>query len=188
MSRWLLCLAGFVAAVLFTPASGWAHRFGGPNDPCERKISTSLLHITLYQPQFDPDAEYCDEVPREGNTVIVVDMLGDELRKLPVGLDVYETGDSVAVRSGLSIPPKTYRRGVVDAQVMLTAQGRYTARVTLGGDDSKPQVLSFPIRVTAWYRAFIVPALIVLGVIGLKAVSVVRYYMSATARRSRRRR
>ena len=44
----------------------WAHRGGGPNDPCERRLGASLVHLTLYQPNFDPDAEYCDEVPREG--------------------------------------------------------------------------------------------------------------------------
>ena len=95
----LTVVAGFVA-----PAILWAHRFGGPNDPCERKIGASFIHITLYQPQFDPDAEYCDVVPREGNTVLVVDMLGDDLRKVPMGLEVIATGDSQAPRTILSVP------------------------------------------------------------------------------------
>src|SRR5271166_2738392 len=89
--------------ILVTVAVGWllqglalAHRFGGPNDPCERKIGTSLIHITLYQPQFDPDAEYCDQVPRSGNTVIVVDVLGDDLRRVPIGLQVVASGESHA--------------------------------------------------------------------------------------------
>src|SRR4030088_1340590 len=71
-----------------------AHPFGGPNDPCEKKVGTSLIHITLYQPQFDPDAEYCDKVPRAGNTVLVVDVLGDELRQLPLGVQVLTTDGS----------------------------------------------------------------------------------------------
>src|SRR4051794_7696617 len=58
-----------LSLMLATPAV--AHRFGGPNDPCERKLGTSLIHITLFQPQYDPDAEYCDDIPRAGNTVFV---------------------------------------------------------------------------------------------------------------------
>ena len=79
-----------LSSIVLMAVVGWslqgvafAHRFGGPNDPCERKLGTSLIHITLYQPQFDPDAEYCDQVPRAGNTVLVVDVLGDELRRMP---------------------------------------------------------------------------------------------------------
>src|SRR5579863_8550133 len=89
-----------------------AHRFGGPNDPCERRIGTSLIHITLYQPQFDPDAEYCDQVPRAGNTVLVVDVLGDDLRRLPLGMEVLTSERSNSQRTVLSVPPKIYRRGV----------------------------------------------------------------------------
>src|SRR5271157_3044623 len=112
-------------SILLAIAVGWlwqgvafAHRFGGPNDPCERKIGASFIHITLYQPQFDPDAEYCDVIPREGNTVLVVDVLGDDLRKVPMGLEVIATGDSQAPRTILSVPAKVYRRGVADVQVL----------------------------------------------------------------------
>ena len=87
-----------LSCIILTVAVGWllqgmafAHRFGGPNDPCERKLGTSLIHITFYQPQFDPDAEYCDQVPRAGNTVLVVDVLGDELRRLPLGVQILAT-------------------------------------------------------------------------------------------------
>ena len=176
----LIAVAGFVA-----PTIASAHRFGGPNDPCERKIGSSFIHITLYQPQFDPDAEYCDAVPREGNTVLVVDVLGDDLRKVPMGLDVIATGDSQAPRTILSVPAKVYRRGVADAQVLLTADSRYLARVSLQGNSAvKSQVLSFPIRVGSWYRALIVPALMVIGVLALTAISVIRYYLSSAKPRS----
>src|SRR6202050_5650540 len=109
-----------------------AHRFGGPNDPCERRLGTSLIHITLYQPQFDPDAEYCDQIPRAGNTVLVVDVLGDELRQLPLGLRILTNRNTQPQRMMLSIPPKIYRRGVADAQVMLSGGGASVTPVTLG--------------------------------------------------------
>src|SRR5437016_5838012 len=73
-SRLLICISLTVAVGWLAPCAASAHRFGGPNDPCERKIGTSFIHITLYQPEFDPDGEYCNEVPRAGNTVLVVDV------------------------------------------------------------------------------------------------------------------
>jgi cytochrome oxidase Cu insertion factor (SCO1/SenC/PrrC family) len=161
------------------PETAVAHKFGGPNDPCEKKIGGSLIHITLYQPQFDPDAEYCDVVPREGNTVLVVDVLGDELRKAPMGLEVIVNGDSQPPHTVLSIAPQVYRRGVMDVQVTLDAGHRYLARVLVGrAGPVTSQVLSFPIRVGSWYRAFIVPSLMVLAVIALTAISVIRYRLS----------
>jgi len=152
-----------------------AHRFGGPNDPCERKIGSSLVHITLYQPQFNPDAEYCDQVPRAGNTVVVVDVLGDELRRQPLALQILAAPDSSPKTTVLSIPPKIYRRGVADAQVMLEDGGAYVTRISIG-EGAAQQVLSFPVRVSAWYRPLIVPVLIVLAVLGLITISIVRYY------------
>jgi protein SCO1 len=171
-----------VGAAWVVPAIAWAHRFGGPNDPCERKIGTSLIHITLYQPQFDPDAEYCEAVPRAGNTVLVVDVLGDQLRKVPMAVEVVATRPSQVPRTILSMPPRVYRRGVADAQMMLTDESPYLVRISLqGAGGIKPRVLSFPIRVGSWYRALIVPSLMVLGVLALTTISVIRYHLSSSA-------
>ncbi|MBI3798510.1 MAG: hypothetical protein HY268_16305 [Deltaproteobacteria bacterium] len=161
-------------------AEAWAHRDRGPNDPCRRQLGASLLHLTLYQPQFDPDAEYCDEVPREGKTILVVDVTAGELRQIPMSLEVVAAGDSGQPRAILSVPPKIYERGIADTEVTLNAGNDYVAQVVVAlGADKEPQLLSFPIRVTAWYRAMIMPALVVAALLALTAVSVIRYYVSS---------
>lgn len=177
-SRLLCCIALTVAVGSLLQGVAFAHRFGGPNDPCERKFGLSLIHITLYQPQFDPDAEYCDQVPRAGNTVLVVDVLGDDLRRLPLGVQVLAAGKSEPQRTVLSIPPKIYRRGVADAQVMLDGGGAYVTQISLG-EGAAQQILAFPIRVAAWYRPLIVPTLVVLAVLALITVSMIRYYLTS---------
>jgi cytochrome oxidase Cu insertion factor (SCO1/SenC/PrrC family) len=154
-----------------------AHRFGGPNDPCERKFGTSLIHITLYQPQFDPDAEYCDRVPRAGSTVLVVDVLGDDLRRLPLGVQVLPDGAPGHRQALLSIPPKIYRRGVADAQVILDSGEAYVTQISLG-EGSAQQILSFPVRVASWYRPLLMPALLVVAVLALISISMIRYYLN----------
>jgi len=156
-----------------------AHRFGGPNDPCERKIQNSLIHITLYQPQFDPDAEYCDQIPRAGNTVLVVDVLGDNLRQLPLGVQVIANDESSARRVVFALPPKIYRRGVADAQVMLDSGGAYTTEISLG-EGSAQQVFAFRVHVAPWYRPLIIPSLAILALVSLIAVSAIRYYLKST--------
>jgi len=168
----MLAMAGWLLS-----ATAWAHRGGGPNDPCERRLGASLVHLTLYQPNFDPDAEYCNEVPREGKTVMVVDIEGDRLRQAPISLEVMASDDS-GPRKILSVPPKIYRRGVADAEVTLDSGSDYVARVVLLDDPSQTAIpLTFPIRVGAWYRPIILPALIVLAVLALTAIPIVRHYM-----------
>ncbi len=173
------------ASIVLAVAVGWllqgvafAHRFGGPNDPCERKIGNSLIHITLYQPQFDPDAEYCDQVPRAGNTVLVVDVLGDDLRRLPLGVRVLASNESSPQKPILSIPPKIYRRGVADAQMVLDSGGSYVTEIAIG-DGGAAQVFSFRVRVATWYRPLILPVLAVLAVLALTAISALRYYLTS---------
>lgn len=173
-SAMILATAGWVMT-----SQAWAHRDRGPDDPCRRQLGASLLHLTLYQLQFDPAAEYCDEVPREGKTIMVVDVTAGELRQVPMGLEVVAAGDSGQSRTILSVPPKIYQRGVADTEVILNAGSDYVARVVVElGADKEPQLLAFPIRVAAWYRAMLMPALIVAALLALTAISVIRYYVS----------
>jgi hypothetical protein len=157
-------------------SAAWAHRGGGPNDPCERRLGASRVHLTLYQPNFDPDAEYCNEVPRAGKTVVVVDVEGDRLRQNPIALEMIAS-DGDGLRTILSVPPRIYRRGVADAEVTLDSGSDYTARVVLlDAADQTSIPLTFPIRVGAWYRPIIVPALIILAVLVLTTIPIVRQF------------
>ena len=173
----LLIVAILATTGCMLSTAAWAHRGGGPNDPCERRLGASLVHLTLYQPNFDPDAEYCNEVPREGKTVMVVDIEGDRLRQAPIALEMIASDES-GPRKILSIPPRIYRRGVADAEVTLDSGSNYTARVVLLDAANLTAIpLTFPIRVGAWYRPIILPALIILAVLALTAIPVVRHYM-----------
>jgi hypothetical protein len=179
-SRRFFCIVILATVGWLVTSPAWAHRDRGPNDPCRRQLGASLLHLTLYQPQFDPDAEYCDEVPREGKTILVVDVTAGELRQTPIGLEVVAAGDQGQSRTILSVPPKIYERGIVDTEVTLDAGSDYVTRVMVAlGADKEPQLLSFPIRVAAWYRAMLVPALVVAALLALTAISIIRYYASS---------
>jgi hypothetical protein len=177
-SRHFFFLVMLVMTGWMITAEAWAHRDRGPDDPCRKQIGASLLHLTLYQPQFDPIAEYCEEIPRAGKAVLVVDVTAGELRQTPMSLEVIETESSGQARTVLSTAPKTYEDGVLDTDVTFNEGSSYLARVVLElGTNRELQVLSFPIQVSAWYKAMLIPALIVAALLALTAVSVVRYYV-----------
>lgn len=175
--KWSAVAAAIGSAALMMEPAAWAHRNGGPNDPCERRIGKSLVHLTLYQPDFDPDAEYCNEVPREGKTVVVVDVEGEDLRATPMRLGVIENNDG-GRRTILAVPAKVYRRGVADAEVSLEMGSDYDISVVVrDGANLEPLALSFPVRIGAWYRPIILPALMVAAILGLMAIPIARYYL-----------
>ncbi len=171
----IVLLVSMAIGALATP-NAWAHRDRGPNDPCRRQVGNSLLHLTLYQPQFDPAAEYCEEVPRAGKTIVVVDFTPGPLRSTPLGLELIETARSGETRTVLSLPPKTYELGAVDTDAILNEDHDYRVRVVPGTNDPvQPDPLVFPVRVSAWYRGIVMPALLVIGLLALMAISVIRH-------------
>lgn len=172
----MLAMIGMVLLVSGITAEVRAHRDRGPNDPCRREIGASLLHITLYQTQFDPVTEYCEEVPGTGKALLVVDVTPGELRKVPFGLEVIATNAAGQSQTVLSVPPKVYERGVLNTEIVFQKETTYVAQVMLErekGEDS--QLLAFPIQVAAWYKAMIMPALLVAGLLVFILISVIRY-------------
>ena len=108
---------------------------------------------------------------------MVVDIEGDRLRQAPIAVEVIAS-DGSGLRKILSVPPTIYRRGVADAEVTLNSGSDYVARVVLLDAANQTAIpLTFPIRVGAWYRPIIVPALIILAVLALTAIPIVRHYM-----------
>jgi hypothetical protein len=165
---------------LIMGSTAWAHRDRGPDDPCRKQIGDSLLHLTLYQPHFDPDAEYCEEVPRAGRTVVVVDVTAGELRQVPISLEMIAQSESGQPRSVLSLPNKILDRGMVDSEVVLDEGNNYVAEVEVDlGAGKERQKFSFPIKVAPWYTAMVKPALMIVGLLVVTVISVIRYQMSS---------
>lgn len=171
-----IVLATLGAALLLGGMPAEAHRDRGPNDACRREIGASLLHITLYQTQFDPVAEYCEEVPRAGKALMVVDVTPGQLRAVPLGLEIIATTEAGQSQAVVALPPRIYERGVMNAEVVFVTGKEYVARVMVELEEGKaPQLLAFPIQVAAWYKAMMVPGLIVGGVLVFVVISVIRY-------------
>jgi hypothetical protein len=140
----LFCL--LLSAVAFSPV--WAHGgVGIEKDPCVRRAGPYLIHFAVYQPQFNPTAEYCAAVPNAGNTILVFDLVDPELRNWPLTIQVVEAVNAPEPKTVLYIPPQTYPTGVVNAEAHLDLPGKYTAIVTLEG---LSHTIQFPLRVAMW--------------------------------------
>ena len=134
-----------LVAALFHPGAAAAH--GGTEmdqDPCVRQAGESLVHFSAYQPQYEIKDQYCTEIPQEGHTFLVVDLVDPILRNEPVGMRVVkgsgkDEGESQIV---VDVRPSYHPDGVLRGEVTLD-EGLYT--VTIASDKQnllkRPQYL-----------------------------------------------
>ena len=144
-----------LVATLYHPGIATAH--GGADmeqDPCMRLAGESMVHFSAYQPQYELKDQYCTEIPHEGDTFLVVDLVGPTLRNEPVGMRVVkgngknETEDKIVA----DVRPSTHPDGVLSSEVKLD-EGLY--RVIIASE--KQNLLRRPMKLqssvaTEWHR------------------------------------
>jgi len=124
--------AGATVLLLITVLShpGLAAAHGGSDmeqDPCMRLAGENMVHFSAYQPQYELKAQYCTEIPQEGDTFLVVDLVDPALRNEPVGMRVMkgngrdEPGGEIVV----DVRPISHPDGVLRSEVTLD-EGLYT--------------------------------------------------------------
>lgn len=120
-----------LVALLSYPGIAAAHgAVSGEDDPCLRRIGEQVIHFNAYQPQYELQGQYCTEIPGEGDTFLVVDLVDPALRNEPVGMRVLkgtrgkETEDQIVA----DIRPTTHPDGVLRGEVRLD-EGLYTVSI-----------------------------------------------------------
>ncbi|NJL17974.1 MAG: hypothetical protein HC938_13120, partial [Nitrospira sp.] len=130
MSASLLLLALFLA---LSPDSVFAHgNVTIEEDPCVRKIGGSMVHFSAYQPQIEPKAQYCTEIPDVGDTFLVVDLVDPTLRTLPVGVKIIRGVNEDAQDETQTVAywePMSHPDGVVRGEAKLD-KGLYKLIIT----------------------------------------------------------
>jgi hypothetical protein len=77
-----------LAAVLHPGAAAAHGNVAIEDDTCVRRVAGNMVHFSAYQPQLKPKAQYCTEIPDEGDTFLVVDLVDPGLRNVPVGVRI----------------------------------------------------------------------------------------------------
>ena len=99
-------------------------------DPCVRQAGESLVHFSAYQPQYELKDQYCTEIPQEGHTFLVVDLVDPMLRNEPVGMRVVKGAGKDETESQIvaDVRPSYHPDGVLRSEVRLD-EGQYTVTI-----------------------------------------------------------
>ena len=113
-------------------------------DSCVRGAQGSKVHLSTYQPQNEPTAHYCTEIPTEGEIFFVVDLIDQALRNMPVTMRIVR-GTSETEDETVSLLHADYHPdGVIGGRTNLN-QGNYTVFIT--GESVPPVQYQYPLRV-----------------------------------------
>jgi hypothetical protein len=128
---WACSTALILVVALFHPGIASAHgTASGEDDPCIRRVGERVIHFNAYQPQYQLKDQYCTDIPKEGETFLVVDLVDPALRNEPVGMRVMrgngsKEGDDQIVAD---IRPSTHPDGILRGEVRLD-EGLYTVTI-----------------------------------------------------------
>ena len=129
---------------LYAGMAGAHGKVAMAQDSCMRYAGTSMVHLSVYQPKIEPSAHYCTEIPNEGETFLVIDLVDEALRDMPVGIRIVKgTGDADS-ETIKTVQPVYHPDGVVGEKVYLE-QGEYT--IIINGEAVPPVEYHYPLRV-----------------------------------------
>ena len=120
-----------LVAALYHPDVAAAHGdTSGEDDPCLRRVGERVVHFSAYQPQYELKGQYCTDIPKEGDTFLVVDLVDPALRSEPVGMRVVKGNGSNETESQIvaDFRPSTHPDGVLRGEVRLD-EGLYTVTI-----------------------------------------------------------
>jgi hypothetical protein len=121
-------MALILVAALYHPDVAVAHgTASGEDDPCLRQVGERVVHFSAYQPQYQLKDQYCTDIPKNGDTFLVVDLVDPELRNEPVGMRVVKGNWSNEAEGEIvaDIRPSTHPDGVLRGEARLD-EGLYT--------------------------------------------------------------
>jgi hypothetical protein len=128
--------SGLVLAALLSPGIADAHgNVTMEEDICVRRIGGNMVHFSAYQPQFEPKAQYCTEIPEVGDTFLVVDLVDPGLRTMQVGVRIVRGQEGDGKDEDQTVAywrPVSHPDGVVRGEAKLD-KGLYKLIITAEG-------------------------------------------------------
>lgn len=181
---WALVLATAIYSGAVT-----AHgRVAMEEDTCMRRLGdNSMVHLSAYQPQHEPSDQYCTDIPKEGNTFLVVDLVDPALRDIPIAMRVVRGTSELDDETVTYVRASYHPDGVIRGETSLD-KGQYTVFIT--GEAVPPVRYEYPLRVkminyAKTFRAAVWPviAMLVLTFIGYRIMQSKRVRQWRASRR-----
>jgi len=136
--KWSVPLCGVIRALVVLPillptVAGAHGNVTMEEDICVQRVGGNLVHFNAYQPQNEAKAQYCTDIPGEGDTFLVVDLVDPGLRNMPVGVRIVRGLSEAAEDQTVAYwPPAIHQDGVVRGEAKL-AKGLYKLIITPEG-------------------------------------------------------
>ena len=104
---------------------------------------------------------YCHDLPQPGKVFFTADLVGEELKTTPIGIEVVEeesagsnespSGNVKDARTLAKVAPKRYSKGVIQTAFDLDKNGYYAVYLIRAGKDAaaEPERLRIPLHVGA---------------------------------------
>jgi len=131
-----LPLLTLVLLAVVGPSTAAAHgNVSIEDDICVRRIGGNMVHFSAYQPQIEPKAQYCTEIPDVGDTFLVVDLVDPSLRTMPVGVKIIQgvnENEQDEAKTVAYWKPISHPDGVVRGEAKLE-KGLYKLIITAEG-------------------------------------------------------
>ncbi|MCU0868300.1 MAG: hypothetical protein MUF30_01680 [Burkholderiales bacterium] len=117
-------------------------------DMCKLTVGHYTMHFAGYQEDAQR-SEFCEDIPRTGRTIIVLDFVDDALRDLPVEVRVVRKVDGALDDAPVvfALPPRTYPSGTLTFAHDFVEPGDYVGLVYAG--DRRAHTSVFPFAVGA---------------------------------------
>jgi len=147
MIRQVTWAGSIVLLLIAAPYPGAAAAHEGADleeDPCVRWVGESAVHFNAYQPQYELKAQYCTDIPKTGETFLVVDLVDPALRNMPVGLRIVKGIDGTEAQTVADWRPSHHPTGVVSGETTLD-EGLY--RVIISAEGRNPLRYQYLLRV-----------------------------------------
>lgn len=136
-----------------------------------RRIGGNMVHFSAYQPQIEPKAQYCTDIPDVGDTFLVVDLVDPSLRSVPVGVKIIRgvnENEQDEAKTVAYWKPVSHPDGVVRGEANLD-KGLYKLIITAEGLSPSSYLLRVQqVDYSKLGRAALGPLalLLVLGIVG----------------------
>jgi len=173
--------AFILITALYASAAGAHGKESLEEDSCVRRIGENMVHLSAYQPQYDIGAQYCTEIPKGGDTYLVVDLIDPAMREMPIGMRVIKGTNESEDETVSVVRPAHHPDGVIRGETNLD-QGLYTVIITAEG--LPPLRYQYPLRVQMVNYANIFRTAVV-PLIGLLLLALLIYKFMKSGRMQR---
>ena len=131
-----------------------------------RWVGESAVHLSSYQPQYELKAQYCTDIPKTGETFLVVDLVDPALRNVPVGLQIVKGNgrNEAGAQTVADWRPSRHPAGVISGETHLD-KGLYRVIITAEGRNPSRYQYLLRVQMTDYQKLVNVAVVPLLGVL-----------------------